>query len=134
MSDNKSNQLGVNFSTAQHRLRRNVMYHLVQKLDLAKCYRCGREIKKPDDLSIDHKVDWLNIDPSLFWQFENIAFSHKTCNIKACKSTRIFYGKVCRICGSSNLLPNRRLCKKHFNESQRLRMRERRLLDASKGA
>ena len=81
----KSKQLGVNFSTASNQLRKLMMFRLVQKCGEAVCFRCGRTIDDPADLSLDHKKDWLHSEQvqELFWDLDNIAFSHKRCNILA---------------------------------------------------
>lgn len=36
-----------------------------------------------DDLSIEHKAPWLHRDSALFWDLDNIAFSHLACNVNA---------------------------------------------------
>lgn len=90
----KSEQLEMNFSTACNRLRRNMMFRLIQDAGKNICYRCDEVIEKADDFSLDHKIDWLNsknpID--LFWDLDNISFSHKSCN--SCHSVKptIAYG------------------------------------------
>lgn len=73
-------QLGMSYSTAMSRLERKVIFWLAQKVDLDVCYCCGKKIERPEDLSIEHKLPWLNIDPARFWDLNNIAFSHKKCN------------------------------------------------------
>jgi hypothetical protein len=35
------------------------------------------------DFSIEHKQRWLDVDPALFWDLTNIAFSHFICNSRA---------------------------------------------------
>ena len=78
--DAKSKQLGMNFSTAQHRLRKLIMFNLVKQCNLDTCYRCGKKIVLLGDLSIDHKKAWLHDDINLFWDLDNVAFSHLSCN------------------------------------------------------
>ena len=79
----KSQQLGMNHSTACNRLRKQVLFHLLKQLGQDVCFQCGDQIEHVDDLSIEHKEPWLHVDPDLFWDMENIAFSHLTCNIRA---------------------------------------------------
>ena len=81
----KSQKLGMNFSTASNRLRRILMFNLLKECNKNTCYRCKSVIQSPDDFSIDHKVDWMySKNPiQLFWDVDNIAFSHKSCNIRA---------------------------------------------------
>ena len=46
------------------------------------CYRCKEEILSVEDVTIDHKIPWLDSeDPSgMFFDIENIDFSHLSCN------------------------------------------------------
>lgn len=76
----KSVFLGENISTAQHRLRKQLLFHYVSKAGDAICFKCGTLIENVDDLSIEHKLPWLHNSPELFWDLDNIAFSHLTCN------------------------------------------------------
>ena len=78
--DKKNEQLGMSYGKACHRLRKLITFSLIQKLDLDDCFRCGNKIETAEDLSNDHKVDWLDVDPSLFWDVDNIVFSHLRCN------------------------------------------------------
>ena len=78
--DNKSQQLGMHFSTAQARLDRMVLFQLVQATGRDTCFRCGSKIVRYQDLSTDHKEPWLRNSNAMFWDLANIAFSHKTCN------------------------------------------------------
>lgn len=80
MSKNKSEQLGIPHGTAEARLRRQIMFRLLQELERTDCHVC----KKPmaaNDYSIEHIKPWLNRDPKLFWDLENISFSHRRCNL-----------------------------------------------------
>jgi len=78
----KSRQLGQPYGTAMHILRKRIMFSLVQRLGLDCCFKCGQRIQTSEDLSIEHKVDWLHSsDPvALFSSLDNIAFSHRSCN------------------------------------------------------
>lgn len=76
----RDQQLGLKYSTAMHRLRKAVMLDLLQRAGKDACYRCHRPIADPEELSVDHKADWLHADASLFWDLENIAFAHRSCN------------------------------------------------------
>jgi hypothetical protein len=66
--------------TASARLKKQVMLHLLQRLGEDLCLRCGQRIERAEDLSLDHRNPWLHVDPGLFWDLNNIAFSHKWCN------------------------------------------------------
>ena len=93
----KSKQLGMHHSTAQHKLRRKIMFMLIQRLKLDECYQCNKLIVDVDDYSIEHKKPWLDEDTRLFWDLGNIAFSHKACNSaserQTTKSGRVKYEK-----------------------------------------
>jgi hypothetical protein len=83
----KSDKLNMSFGKASHILRKNIIFMLVQKCNLDVCFRCGGKIEF-ESLSIDHKIDWLySQDPKeLFFNLDNIAFSHLRCNVGATKN------------------------------------------------
>lgn len=76
----KSSTLGVNISTANNRLRKNIIFWLVKETRRDSCYRCGEKITAVEELSIEHKEPWEGRSPDLYWDLENIAFSHLKCN------------------------------------------------------
>ena len=78
---NRDAFIGMPFGTAAHRLRKIIMFDLVKQLNLNFCYRCGSLIENIEDFSIEHKKPWLHKDVKLFWDLNNIAFSHLKCNI-----------------------------------------------------
>ena len=82
-NEKKDKQLGMNHSTAQHRLRKKILFMLIQRLKLDTCFQCKNLIVEIDDLSIEHKKPWLDEDIRLFWDMGNIAFSHISCNSAA---------------------------------------------------
>lgn len=77
----KSEQLGIPFGTACGRLRTSLMFQLVQQAKRDTCFKCGTAIESAEELSIEHKEPWLDNDPDLFWDLDNIAFSHRRCNV-----------------------------------------------------
>jgi len=83
----KKDQLGCDPGTAQYRLTRLILFDLICKLELNYCYQCKSIISSVEDLSIEHKVPWLDSnDPKeLFYDIDNIAFSHKSCNYGAAR-------------------------------------------------
>jgi hypothetical protein len=87
--DKKSLQLGLNFSTASGRLERQILFKLVQGCGQDSCFRCGKKIERSEDLSIEHKIDWQDVDPALFWDLDNIAFSHRSCNYRAASTGKL---------------------------------------------
>jgi hypothetical protein len=80
VNQRKQEQLGMPLGTASARLRKLVMFQLVRRLGEDVCYRCGRRIETVEELSIEHKKPWFNIDASLFWDLDNVAFSHLSYN------------------------------------------------------
>lgn len=79
MSNNnkkKAEQLGMPFGTAAGRLRKELLYKYVKAAGDHICYRCNEPIDSVEEFSIDHKIDWLDENPDLFWDLDNIAFSH----------------------------------------------------------
>lgn len=86
----KAAQLGMPFGTANARLRKAILFRLLQRLGEDTCFRCDEKIENLDELSIEHKAPWLYVNVELFWDLDNIAFSHLRCNIGAAgKPTRI---------------------------------------------
>lgn len=83
MSDsNRRNaeKLGMPVGTAMNRLRKMVLFSLIQRVGEDTCYRCGKKIETVDDLTVEHKIGWSGKDTEVFWDLENIAFSHMLCN------------------------------------------------------
>lgn len=83
--EKKKLQLGIDPGTASNKLRKEIMFSLIKKLELNVCYQCGEVIENSDSLSIEHKTPWLDSeDPvGLFFDLNNIAYSHLSCNCKA---------------------------------------------------
>ena len=81
----KSEQLGMSYGKASNILRKNITFSLIEKTGQNICYRCGKAIETVNEMSIEHKVPWLDSnDPtSLFFDIDNIAFSHQKCNSSA---------------------------------------------------
>ncbi len=82
MDKNKkdSDELGMAWGTANNRLRKLVIFSLIQKCGEDNCVRCGQRIVSVDDMSIEHIKPWRGNDVDLFWSVDNIAFSHVQCN------------------------------------------------------
>lgn len=79
----KREQLGMDVSTASHKLRKLVLFSLVQQTARDVCFRCHTKIETVEDFSIEHKTPWLNSSNPVgtFFDLNNIAFSHLRCNI-----------------------------------------------------
>lgn len=76
----KKIQLGVDPGTAAHQLRADILFKFV-KMAGYKCYRCYKKLTR-ETFSIDHKISWLDSDnpTKLFFDLNNITFSHQSCN------------------------------------------------------
>lgn len=92
-ADEKLNQaLGMKQQTARKRLERMIILHWGRKCGFGNCYQCNQPINSIEDMSIEHIKPWggneygLDADPELFWDLENIALSHKTCNTSCGRS------------------------------------------------
>ena len=76
----QTKQLGMPIGTAYARLKKSVMFSLLQQLNQDICYRCNKKIETSEELSIDHIKPWLYNNIKLFWDLNNISFSHVKCN------------------------------------------------------
>jgi hypothetical protein len=97
----KTIELGVPFGTACARLRKQVMFKLVQETGQDECHKCGLVIESVEELSIEHKEPWQGVSPDLFWDLDNIAFSHRRCNVRHSRhgtSSRYQHGCRCDEC------------------------------------
>ena len=79
-NDKKSAQLGMHHSKARNRLTRMILFELITRHGENGCYRCGEIISTVKEMSVEHKEAWLDVDPALYWDMSNIAFSHLSCN------------------------------------------------------
>lgn len=79
----RTTRLGMNPSTASHRLVKDTLFRLVVEAGHV-CHRCGKPLDRAT-FSIEHIVPWLNSDDpvGLFFEQRNIAFSHLHCNSSA---------------------------------------------------
>ena len=84
-NEKRSRQLGMPFGTATNKLRKQILFRLVQKCEMDICYQCNEKIENVSQLSIEHKMPWLDSDDPLtsFFDSQNIAFSHLSCNSAA---------------------------------------------------
>ncbi len=81
----KGDQLGMPLGTAYAKLRKSVLFKLVKQTNQNVCFHCKKTIESIDEFSIEHKIPWLDNNPDLFWNLDNIAFSHLTCNVSAAR-------------------------------------------------
>ncbi len=77
----KSEFLGMPHGTAANRLRKMLLFKYVQLAGDDCCYVCEDRIESVDALSIEHIEPWLNRDIERYWDLDNIAFSHRACNV-----------------------------------------------------
>ncbi len=84
--DKKTVQLGMNPGTASHRLVKDILWKLVCQTDQDICSKCSLKMDR-DNFSIEHIIPWLDSeDPvKLFFDLDNISFSHHACNIRAAR-------------------------------------------------
>jgi len=102
--EKRATQLGMNPSTAQHALKKQLMFSLAKKCSMDICFQCGLEIETHEELSVEHKTPWLDSSnpKELFFDLDNIAFSHLECNVRAARrdvkpcGTSAAYQKGCR--------------------------------------
>lgn len=76
--DKDSRQLGMLYQSAIKKLRGQLLYAMACghiKLDNT-CYRCDKPIEDISEFSIEHVKPWRNNDTGLFWDLNNISFSH----------------------------------------------------------
>jgi hypothetical protein len=88
--EEKRKQLGMDPGTASHRLVKDILWSYIVKCEDNFCHHCGAELSR-DDFSIEHVIPWLHSeDPvKLFFDIDNISFSHLSCNIsKARRPTK----------------------------------------------
>lgn len=108
----KAEQLRMSFGAASNRLRKKILFSLIQEISKDACFQCGEKIETIDDFSIEHKVPWLDSDDpiGLYFDLSNIAFSHMKCNVGAARkstkgqmadhgtTSRYQYGCRCNLC------------------------------------
>ena len=73
-------QLGMSQGTAMNRLRKMILFSLIQEVKRDLCFVCDKKIHTVQELSIEHKEPWEGRSAELFWSLDNIAFSHLRCN------------------------------------------------------
>ncbi len=73
------------FGTAQNKLKKALLFSLVQELKRDVCFRCKKKIETIDDFSIEHKLGWqlANNPIEAFFKLSDVGYSHLPCNVKA---------------------------------------------------
>lgn len=117
----------MNPSTASNRLKKLILFNFIQKLQLDICHQCGDKIENENELSVEHKIPWIDSeDPKkLFFDIDNISFSHLKCNISARRSVEMKHPslksyeiKGCRCDECKQLQANKRR-KQRLNKIER---------------
>lgn len=92
MSDKKKIQLGMNPSTASHRLVKDVLWSLIVKTGQSTCCKCGESMSR-ETFSIEHVIPWLDSDDpvGLYFDLDNISFSHHGCNVSDARNAKKKY-------------------------------------------
>ena len=72
--------LGMSHGAAAGRLRKLVLFRQLKKYGDNVCVRCNKQIETADELSIEHIQPWEGRSAELFWNLDNVAFSHMKCN------------------------------------------------------
>ena len=86
----KDQLLGMPHGTANGRLRKSIIFWLAGLNNMLTCHRCTLQIESVEDFSVEHKIPWQSApEPKdLFFNLENITFSHLKCNIIAVNRAR----------------------------------------------
>lgn len=89
LNETQKRYLGMAVSTARSRLYKELIFSLTKECGKNNCYRCGKQIESSEDFTVDHKTDWRYKEDAneLFFDLDNIAFSHHSCN-SACVGGR----------------------------------------------
>ena len=101
--ENQTKQLGMSPGKARNRLVNSLLFSFVQTTNQDTCYRCEKRIESVNDFSLDHIKNWRNSnDPiNLFFDLNNISFSHKSCNYSAARKFS-GKGKITLTCSNCN--------------------------------
>lgn len=88
IKDRSRDQLGKGMTSANHQLHRDLLFDFAIKTGHF-CYRCGQPLTR-DTFTIDHIVPWLDTEnaKALFFSIDNIAFSHRVCNLSVTRRVK----------------------------------------------
>ncbi len=116
----KAKLLGMPFGTAAHRLRKAMLFRILQETGKDTCFRCGQVITTVDDLSVEHKQPWQSAPnpKASFFDLDNVAFSHCKCNYGAARRERIRcpQGHVYTDENTRNCVDGSRQCRQCFRK------------------
>ena len=123
----KQQQLKMSYGKANGILKKAILFELIKKCKLDICYRCNKQIENVSELTVEHKIPWLDSDDPIkvFFDLENITFSHYSCNYSAARNANRgtgkhpsiqFYKKGCRCAECTKLASS---------QKQRMRLKTR---------
>lgn len=124
-----SKALGMPRGTAENRLRKAIMFSLVQQAGRDVCYHCNCRIDTVSEFSIEHKEPWENSPraETLFFSLENIAFSHLVCNVKASRRRPRKHASESAKTAAYQRTPKGRETRRRENEKRRAKRQAARL-------
>ncbi len=105
--DKKQLQLGMNPSTASHRLIKDTLFRLATDAGHV-CFRCGGVLDR-ESFSLEHKIAWLDSDDPKrqFFDQSNVAFSHLRCNVGDARSVNKGTTKYPQFIGVGKIPPSK---------------------------
>lgn len=129
VQENKKALLGMDAGTASNKLVKDILFKYIFEAG-HKCFRCGGELTR-DTFSIEHKTAWMSADNphKAFFDLDNIAYSHKSCNYAAAHLGKSVY--ECGTAYSYNKGCRCELCSKAKSDKIR-RSKERKQLEAER--
>lgn len=92
--DKKQNLLGMNPSTASHRLVKDLLWKLIVETHRDTCHQCGKSMTR-ETFSIEHIKPWMLSENPVesYFDLENISFSHMSCNYAAATRPKVYTNK-----------------------------------------
>lgn len=122
----KKQQLGMDAGAASLQLKKSILFFLAQKCGMDICFQCGKKIEYINEFTVEHKTPYLNsADPlDLYFDMDNIAFSHGLCNTKARRASKpITHGTqhayITRGCRCAMCVDNWRAYRKSYMANSR---------------
>lgn len=115
---------------AEYRLRKALLFRLVQETGRDVCFRCGRKIETADEMSLDHRFPWRSaLNPeATYFDLDNIVLSHLKCNIGAARreQTHCIHGHEFTPANTYIRRNGKRLCRQCRREYMRGWMADKR--------
>jgi len=88
-------KLGMSVGAANSILKKRLLFCFAKKLGMDICYRCGKKIVDITKFSVEHKKGWrfAKNPKETFFDLDNIAFSHFSCNSRDKQHNRKYSGR-----------------------------------------